>query len=79
MPVAASSPSRSANRSVRALPLTLIIAVGVALRLYLIADKSLWLDESFSIWMGRQPIGATLDKQAERAFNGLNIFIYEQR
>jgi uncharacterized membrane protein len=56
--VAASSLSRSANRSVRALPLILIIAVGVALRLYLIADKSLWLDESFSIWMGRQPIGA---------------------
>ena len=36
----------------------MIIAVGIALRLYLIADKSLWLDESFSIWMGRQPLGA---------------------
>ena len=24
-------------------------------------------------------LDATLDKQAERAFNGLNIFIYEQR
>lgn len=31
---------------------------GAALRLYLIADKSLWLDEAFSVWMGRQPLGA---------------------
>jgi uncharacterized membrane protein len=29
----------------------------VALRLYLIEDKSLWLDEAFSVWMGRQPLG----------------------
>jgi uncharacterized membrane protein len=35
-----------------------IVALGVALRLYLIADKSLWLDESFSVWMGWQPLGA---------------------
>jgi mannosyltransferase len=29
----------------------------VALRLYTIGDKSLWLDESFSLWMIRQPFG----------------------
>jgi mannosyltransferase len=58
--VAAISPARRANRLVRALPLALIIAVGVALRLYLIGDKSLWLDESFSIWMGGQPLDAML-------------------
>jgi len=58
--VAAISPAPRANRWVRALPLALIIAVGVALRLYLIADKSLWLDEAFSVWMGRQPLGAML-------------------
>ena len=40
------------------MPLAAIVAVGVALRLYLIADKSLWLDEAFSVWMGRQQLGA---------------------
>jgi uncharacterized membrane protein len=39
-------------------PLIAIVLAGAALRLYLIADKSLWLDESFSIWMGGQPLAA---------------------
>ncbi|MEO7909906.1 MAG: glycosyltransferase family 39 protein [Roseiflexaceae bacterium] len=55
--MAAISPTPRANRVVRFLPLALIIAGGAALRLYLIAGKSLWLDESFSVWMGRQPLG----------------------
>jgi mannosyltransferase len=56
--VAAFPPARGARRLARALPLLVIVAVGVALRLYRIADRSLWLDESFSLWMGRQPLGA---------------------
>jgi uncharacterized membrane protein len=35
-----------------------IVLVGAGLRLYLIADRSLWLDEAFSVWMGGQPLGA---------------------
>ncbi|HJZ47642.1 MAG TPA: hypothetical protein VKE41_10775, partial [Roseiflexaceae bacterium] len=54
--MAAISLPRRAARMARLLPLAVIVAVGVALRLYLIADKSLWLDEAFSIWMGGQPL-----------------------
>ena len=43
-----------------------------------------WLVYSHDFYTDPQGIiprylDATLDKQAERAFNGLNIFIYEQR
>ncbi len=33
-----------------------ITVVGAALRLYEIGSKGLWLDESFSVWLGRQPL-----------------------
>ncbi|HEU5101692.1 MAG TPA: glycosyltransferase family 39 protein, partial [Roseiflexaceae bacterium] len=49
---------RGANRAARFMPLVAIMLAGAALRLYLIADKSLWLDEAFSVWMGWQPLGA---------------------
>jgi hypothetical protein len=46
-------------RSVQLTPiLGLVAAGGLALRLYAIGAKSLWIDESFSIWMAAQPLGA---------------------
>jgi mannosyltransferase len=48
---------RGANRVARLAPVIAIVLAGAALRLYLIADKSLWLDEAFSVWMGGQPLG----------------------
>ena len=46
--------------------------------------RRIWLVYSHDFYTDPQGIiprhlDATLDKQAERAFNGLNIFIYEQR
>jgi mannosyltransferase len=48
---------RAALRSARLLPLAAIVIAGVALRFYRIGEKSLWLDESFSVWMGARPLG----------------------
>ena len=45
-----------ARRFPSLLPLAGIVIAGVALRFYHIGEKSLWLDESFSVWMGAQPI-----------------------
>jgi mannosyltransferase len=51
--------SRHAIRSTTAAPIVgLIVAAGLALRLYAIGAKSLWIDESFSIWMAAQPLAA---------------------
>lgn len=52
----------SKNRSRFATPLLLpaIVALGGFLRFYQIGGKGLWLDEAFSIWMGRQPVGEML-------------------
>jgi mannosyltransferase len=51
--------SRNAIRSATAAPIVgLIVAGGLALRLYAIGAKSLWIDESFSIWMAAQPLAA---------------------
>src|SRR5215510_14596043 len=36
----------------------LVVAVGLALRFYAIGAKSLWIDETFSIWMATQPLDA---------------------
>jgi hypothetical protein len=36
----------------------LVVVVGLALRLYTIGEKSLWIDESFSIWTASQPLDA---------------------
>jgi uncharacterized membrane protein len=41
------------------LPLA-IIALGGFLRFYRIGSEGLWLDEAFSVWMGRQPVGQML-------------------
>ncbi|MFL7792300.1 MAG: glycosyltransferase family 39 protein, partial [Anaerolineae bacterium] len=38
-----------------------IIALGAFLRFYQIGATGLWIDEAFSIWMGRQPVGQMLD------------------
>jgi uncharacterized membrane protein len=38
--------------------LGLVVAIGLALRFYAIGAKSLWIDESFSIWTATQPLGA---------------------
>jgi mannosyltransferase len=43
------------------LPLLALIALGAFLRFYRIGANGLWLDEAFSIWMGRQPVGQMLD------------------
>jgi 4-amino-4-deoxy-L-arabinose transferase-like glycosyltransferase len=51
--------ARKGIRSITIAPLVgLVVAGGVALRLYAIGAKSLWVDESFSIWMASQPLGA---------------------
>jgi mannosyltransferase len=42
-------------------PLLAITALGVFLRVYHIGSKGLWIDEAFSIWMARHPIGEMLD------------------
>jgi mannosyltransferase len=42
------------------LTLLAIIALGAFLRLYRIGTNGLWIDEAFSIWMGRQPAGEML-------------------
>jgi mannosyltransferase len=51
-----------AHKSIRAVPIApivgLVVAVGLALRLYTIGEKSLWIDESFSIWTASQPLDA---------------------
>lgn len=36
--------------------LLLLIVIGLLLRLYTIGDKSIWLDEAFSIWLANQPL-----------------------
>jgi len=43
-----------------ALLLPAIIALGGFLRFYRIGSEGLWLDEAFSVWMGRQPVGEVL-------------------
>ena len=51
--------SRKGVRVLSTAPIVgLVAAVGVALRLYAIGAKSLWIDESFSIWTATQPLGA---------------------
>jgi len=37
-----------------------IVALGGFLRFYQIGSKGLWLDESFSVWLGWQPVGEML-------------------
>jgi hypothetical protein len=37
-----------------------IVALGGFLRFYQIGSKGLWLDESFSVWLGWQPVGEIL-------------------
>src|SRR5581483_8524005 len=49
---------RTIARSTTAALLAGIAAGGLAIRLYAIGAKSLWIDESFSIWMATQPLGA---------------------
>jgi len=46
----------------RATPFLLlaIVALGGALRFHQIGSKGLWLDESFSVWLGWQPVGRML-------------------
>jgi mannosyltransferase len=41
--------------------LAIILALGTFLRLYRIGENGLWIDEAFSIWMGRQPVGEMLN------------------
>jgi mannosyltransferase len=43
-----------------ALPLLTIVVLGAFLRFYQIGGNGLWIDEAFSIWMGRQPVGEIL-------------------
>jgi uncharacterized membrane protein len=54
--ILSTQPQRAA-RATSWLPLIAIVLVGLALRLYDIGAKSLWLDEAFSVWMGWQPLG----------------------
>lgn len=38
-----------------------ILLAGFALRVWHMDSKSLWIDEAFSVWVGRQPVESTLD------------------
>jgi hypothetical protein len=40
--------------------LVAITAIGALLRFWQIGHKSLWIDEAFSVWMARQPVGEGL-------------------
>lgn len=44
------------TRTARYLLLIGLFLVGLGLRLYTISTRSLWLDESFSVWMADQPL-----------------------
>jgi uncharacterized membrane protein len=54
---------RGAQHGIRSslLPLIAVVTLGVFLRLYRIGANGLWLDEAFSVWMGRQSAGQMLD------------------
>jgi mannosyltransferase len=41
-------------------PLLAIVALGSILRFYQIGSEGLWLDEAFSVWLARQPVGKML-------------------
>src|SRR5262245_15453103 len=57
MPMSAITLSRKGIRSVTIAPVVgMVVAGGLALRFYAIGAKSLWIDESFSIWMASQPL-----------------------
>jgi mannosyltransferase len=59
-PTAMGRPRDIARHAPRLLLLA-IVALGAFLRFYHIGNKSLWIDEAFSLWMGRQPVGQMLD------------------
>ena len=40
---------------------TLVTMLAALLRWVQIADEGMWLDEAFSVWMARQPVGALLE------------------
>ena len=50
------TPIQSGERALVALVLLSTCAIGGFLRIHQIGDKSLWIDEAFSVWMSRQPI-----------------------
>jgi uncharacterized membrane protein len=57
--MSAISLARKGSRVATVAPIVgLVVAVGLALRLYTIGTKSLWIDESFSIWTATQPLDA---------------------
>ena len=37
-----------------------ITAIGAALRVYMLASKGMWLDETFSVWLASHPVGEML-------------------
>lgn len=48
-------PGRGAGDRATSMTLALIVIGGLVLRLLTLGDKSIWLDESFSLWVVRQP------------------------
>lgn len=54
-PAAGAPPRRRPGDRATAVTLALIVAGGLALRVFTLGDKSIWLDESFSLWVIRQP------------------------
>jgi mannosyltransferase len=59
-PPATSEPRNITRHSSHVLLLAIVV-LGAFLRLYRIGDNGLWIDEAFSIWMGRQPVGEMLN------------------
>jgi mannosyltransferase len=56
----ATSEPRNITRHSSHLLLLAIVVLGAFLRLYHIGGNGLWIDEAFSIWMGRQPVSEML-------------------
>jgi len=43
---------------IRHLSLLVAVVLGLVLRVYRIGGEGLWIDEAFSVWLARQPLGA---------------------
>ncbi len=50
----------SGRRAKKSALLLAIVALGGVLRFYQIGSEGLWLDEAFSVWLARQPVGEML-------------------
>ena len=57
----AANRTRTGARAASRITLPSIIALGASLRFYHLGHHGLWIDEAFSVWMARQPVGEMLN------------------